>query len=268
MSGIPVESTEADVTDGSAHEAEQDANEEVIARVEERTARQRVPGAFDIAFLSGREDVTELVLVRHGQQSYDPNGPAGELIDPPLSRLGHSQAKLVGMRLSTERIDAVYASPLQRALITGQEIARHHRLDPIVVDDLREVEVFRDVPPDRTPLDYVGRLSLIGTRARMVQEKSWDVYPYSESSAEFRKRVINAIEGIIAVHPGQRIAVACHGGVINTYVGHIIGSRFDMFFRPAHTSINIVAGAEGIRALYRLNDVQHLETAEGSFHSL
>ena len=36
-----------------------------------------------------------------------------------------------------------------------------------------------------------------------------------------------------------------------------------MFFRPAHRSVHIVAGAEGIRALYSLNDVRHLMTAEG-----
>jgi broad specificity phosphatase PhoE len=243
-------------------------NEEAARRIDERAAKQRVPGAFDIAFLSGAEHVTELLLVRHGQQTYDPNGRAAELIDPPLSELGQSQARLVGMALSIENIDAVYASPLQRALITGQEIARHHRLEPTVLPDLREVEIFRDVPPDRTPVDYIGRLQLAGTRHRMVQEKTWDVYPYSESSHEFRKRVINAIEGIIVLHPNQRVVVACHGGVINAYVGHIVGSRYDMFFRPAHTSINVVAAGGGIRALYRLNDTAHLTTAEGLFHSL
>ncbi len=244
------------------------ANEAVIAEVEERAAKQRVPGAFDIAFLSGRADVTELVLIRHGQQSFDPNGPVAEMIDPPLSTLGRSQAKLVGMALSTERIDAVYASPLQRALETGREVARHHRLEPIVLDDLREVEVFRDVPRDRTALDFIGRIVLVGTRQRMVTEKSWDVYPYSESSHDFRRRVINVIEGIIATHSAQRVAIACHGGVINAYVGHVIGSRYDMFFRPAHTSISVVAAGDSIRALYTLNNAQHLQNAEGDFHSV
>jgi broad specificity phosphatase PhoE len=80
--------------------------------------------------------------------------------------------------------------------------------------------------------------------------------------------VVNAIEGIMVSHPDQRVVVACHGGVINAYIGHIIGSRYDMFFRPAHTSINVVAGGEGRRALFRLNDVHHLMTTEGSFHSV
>ncbi len=244
------------------------ADEAVGQAVDEQAVRQRMPAPFDIAFLSGRKDVTELLLVRHGQQDYDPTGPVSQLINPPLSDLGRTQARLVGEALSTRRIDHVYASPLRRAHDTGIEIARHHRLEPIVVDDLQEVGVFRDVPPDKTPLEHIGRLALVGTRQRMVVEKSWDVYPFSESSYEFRKRVINAIEGIILTHPGDRLAIACHGGVINAYVGHIIGSKYDMFFRPAHTSINVVAAAEGIRALYTLNDASHLMTTEGSFHSV
>lgn len=249
-------------------EREEESNEEAIEQIEERAARQRVPGAFDIAFLSGQEDVTEVILVRHGQQEFDPNGTVSEFVDPPLSELGRSQARLVGMALSTEKIDAVYASPLQRALETGKEIARHHRMEPIVVDDLKEVAIFRDVPADRTPLDFIGRIPLTGTRHRMVYEKSWDVYPFSESSAEFRRRVVNAVEGIILAHPNERVVVACHGGVINTYIGHIIGSKYDMFFRPAHTSINVIGAGNGIRALYRLNDTHHLVNAEGDFASV
>jgi broad specificity phosphatase PhoE len=114
----------------------------------------------------------------------------------------------------------------------------------------------------------IGRERLAGIRQRMIVEKSWDVYPYSESSFSFRKRVINAIEGIIATHQNQTVVIACHGGVINAYTGHVIGAKYDMFFRPAHTSINIVAAGGAIRALYRLNDAHHLQTAEGSFHSL
>lgn len=256
------------MSEHSGIEDEQTANEQALREADEQSARQRIPGPFDIAFLSNTENVTELLLVRHGQQEYDVNGPVSELLDPPLSALGREQACLVGAALSTERIDAVYASPLQRALDTGREIARHHRLEPIVIDDLQEIGIFRDVPPDRTPLEFIGPRLLAGVRQRMVAEKCWDVYPYTEPSHDFNKRVINAIEGIMVTHAGERVVVACHGGVINAYVGHLIGSRYDMFFRPAHTSINIVAGGDGRRALYRLNDIHHLLTPEGSLHSV
>ena len=249
-------------------DAEEQTNEEAMERADVRAAAQRVPGAFDIAFLSNTEDVSELLLVRHGQQDFDPAGPVAQLLDPPLSTLGEQQARLVGEHLSTQRIDAVYASPLKRAAATGHEIARHHRLEPTILPDLREVGIFEQIPHDQTPLEAIGRLGLAGLRQRMVDEKSWDVYPMSESSHAFRKRVINVIEGIIATHPNQRVAIACHGGVINAYVGHVIGSKYDMFFRPAHTSVNVVGAADGIRALYSLNDITHLRNAEGDFHSV
>ncbi|MGE5595089.1 MAG: histidine phosphatase family protein [Hyphomicrobiales bacterium] len=233
------------------------------------SGRPRSPMVFDRAFLTDAEDVTQVAFVRHGEQHVpDPrSGPWGDTVDPPLSERGKQQAKLVGERFSAELVDAVYASPLKRALDTGQEIARHHRLEPIVVHDLREVEVFRDIPADRSAVDFLGRSLLLGIRERMVREKSWDVYPYSESSAEFRRRTVNAIEAIIAENEGKRVVVACHGGVINAYIGHIIGSPFDMFFRPAHTSVSIVAAGDGIRALQCLNDTHHLTTTEGSFLS-
>ncbi|MCK9518847.1 MAG: histidine phosphatase family protein [Dehalococcoidia bacterium] len=233
------------------------------------TGTPRSPMIFDRAFLTDVEDVTQVVFVRHGEQ-YIPNerrGPVGEMVDPRLSERGEQQARLVGERFSTEKVDAVYASPLRRALETGQQIARHHRLEPIVLNDLREVEVFRDIPSDQSAVDFMGVPLLLGIRERMLREKSWDVYPYSESSFEFRRRTVNAVEAIIAENEGKRVVVACHGGVINAYIGHIIGSPFDMFFRPAHTSVSVVAAGEGIRALHVLNDTHHLRTPEGSFVS-
>lgn len=224
----------------------------------------RPPMVFDRAFLTGVEGVTELIFVRHGEQHIpDPrSGPVGDTFDPPLSERGEQQAKVVGERLSVDRIDVVYASPLKRALETGRQIARHHRLEPIVVNDLREVEIFRDIPADKSAADFLGQGLLLGMRERMLREKKWDVYPYSESSFEFRKRTVNAVESIIAENEGKRVVIACHGGVINAYVGHIIGVDYDMFFRPAHCSMHIVFSGHGVRALQALNDVHHLRTGE------
>ncbi len=230
-------------------------------------SRGRPSGVFDLAFLTGVAEVTQLLLIRHAQQEVDIRGPVGQLFDPPLSETGRLQAELLGEALSVEHIDAVYSSPLRRARETAAAIARHHRLDVVIRDDLREVEIWRDIPPDKTAEEFLGPDLLRGIRERMLVEKVWDVYPYSESSAEFRRRCINGIEAIIARHQGERVAVVCHGGVINAYVGHIIGSRYDMFFRPAHTSVSVVAAGQGRRALHSLNDVHHLRTAEGELRT-
>jgi probable phosphoglycerate mutase len=230
----------------------------------------RPPQAFDLAFITGLEDVTEVLLIRHGQQAFDFAGPVGDAVDPPLSERGLMQAEALGQWLSTRPIAAIYASPLRRAFQTAAAVAKGQGRPPesiTVMNDLREVEIFRDIPQDKTAAEFFGRDLLAGMRRRMMVEKSWDVYPASESSLEFRRRAINAVEAVIARHPGERVAVVCHGGVINAYIGHVIGSKYDMFFRPAHTSVSVVAAAEDRRALHALNDLRHLETPEGDLRS-
>ena len=227
----------------------------------------RPPSVFDRAFLTDAEDVTELLLIRHGQQVIDPNAAVSELFDPPLSEQGRLQAKLLGEAYSTKHIDAIVSSPLQRAHETALALASHHNLSVTVVKDLREVEIFRDVPSEKKLSDFLGVEMLKAVRHRMLEERSWDVYPYSESSQEFRKRAINAIEATIATHPTGRVAVVCHGGVINAYLSHIVRSPLDMFFRPAHTAVSIALAGAGRRVLSSLNDVSHLTTTEGHFGS-
>jgi len=233
---------------------------------EEQKARS--PGVFDQAFLTGVAGVTELLLLRHAQQEIDLHGATvGDWIDPPLSGQGRQQARLLGESLSVTRLDGVFASPLKRARETAAEVARHHGLEIRFLDDLREVEVFRDVPPDKTAVEFFGKELLEAVRQRMIEERNWDVYPHSESSYDFRKRAINAVETVIATNAGERIAIVCHGGVINAYLGHIIGSRYDMFFRPAHASVSVAVSGDGRRVLRLLNDTHHLTTAEGDFAS-
>jgi broad specificity phosphatase PhoE len=233
------------------------------------TGKARSPGVFDRTFLIGVDEATEVLLIRHAQQDIDsPEGATvGDWIDPPLSEHGRMQARLVGEALSTLNLNAVFASPLRRARETAEAVAQQHRLEIQTLDDLREVEIFRDVPGDLRAVDFLGEDLLEAVRLRMLHERSWDVYPHSEPSADFRKRAINAVETAIARNAGERIAVVCHGGVINAYVGHIIRSPFDMFFRPAHTSVNTVVAGDERRVLRTLNDIHHLRTAEGDLLS-
>jgi broad specificity phosphatase PhoE len=221
---------------------------------------------IDRVFLTREPAAGELILVRHGQQDLpDPaTAKVGDWIDPPLSETGRAQAQAVGRYLSTERIDAVYSSQLVRANDTGRAIATHHGLDVVVEEDLREIETFRDLPTDVSPLEAVGELRLKGARERFVRHRSWDVYPFGERNAEFRHRTVNVIEGILATHPGQRVVVACHGGVINAFVGEILGLAEAMWFRPAHASIHRVRAHEQTRAVFSLNETHYLRSESAS----
>ena len=64
---------------------------------------------------------------------------------------------------------------------------------------------------------------------------------------------------MIAAHRGQRIAVVCHGGVINSYLAHVLGLAEHSFFYPNYTSIHRVAAAtSGERSIVTVNETAHL----------
>ena len=193
-------------------------------------------------------------------------GPAvtrEEWIDPPLSARGARQAEAVGVGLEAEPIDVVYASPLQRAADTAGAIARPHGLEVHTLAELREIELFRDLPDGKSVPDVLDALLLSGVRERFARERRWDVYPYGETGDELRHRVAMAVEGIIATHAGSTIVVACHGGVINSYVGSVLGiTHEDMWFRPNHASVHRVVAHGDRRVVRSLNEIHHLRSID------
>jgi len=230
------------------------------------TAPSPLPSAspLDRTFLNDLPGVTTLILVRHGRQHFPKRDRpiASDWVDPPLSVAGVRQAELVGRSLAGEHIDVVYSSHLVRAHDTARQVAGHHGLEPVVNKGLREVEVFRDVPAGYGLSDVLSPEEVRLMQERFIVERRWDVYPYSESSAECRTRVVSTIEELIAGNPGRRIVVACHSGVINAYVGHVLGLQEDMFFRPGHASVTRLLALDERRVIQTLNETHHLAAAD------
>ncbi|MDG2113611.1 MAG: histidine phosphatase family protein [Actinomycetota bacterium] len=214
---------------------------------------------IDRAFITNDPQRTELILVRHGQQQFPgPDAAVEDWRDPPLTELGEKQAAAAGQELSEEAVAAVYSSRLSRAHRTGEAVAERHGLDVTVIESLAEIHMFGDLKPHERPLDVMSETELEGARRRFARERRWEVYPYTESSIDFRRRIGNVLEGIIAAHPAQKVVVACHGGVINAFVADFLKVDADMFFRPAHASIHRVLARRERRVVQTLNEMSHL----------
>ncbi len=176
-------------------------------------------------------------------------GPA----DPELSADGRAQAEHLATYLSSEHLDAIYASPLRRAYETAAAIAAFHDLEVVLCDGVAEF--------DRLSSDYIPTEELKAAndpRYHAIINGQWDAE--DETSEEFRSRVVRTIEQLIDVHPGQRIVVVCHGGVINGYLCQVLGlTNPRAFFYPNYTSINRVAAARsGTRSVVTINETPHL----------
>lgn len=215
---------------------------------------------LDPALLRDGTEVTRLVFVRHAQPVGTPEGvvPQGWL-DADLTELGRQQAALVATHLAEAKLAAIVCSHLRRAVQTAEEIATRHSVELEVRPALAEIDVYADTPADVWPADHMGPAAWAEAHERFAREPRWEVFPLGENGTQIRARVAQAIEDLVAEHPGQTLAVVCHGGVINAYLAHILGIDVDMFFLPAHASVSVVlASADGRRVVECLNERHHL----------
>jgi broad specificity phosphatase PhoE len=84
--------------------------------------------------------MVELILVRHGETDWNTEKIFRGRANVALNDVGRRQAALLGDCLSGEKIDAVYAGPLQRAVRTASVIATPHRLEVKIVESLNDLD--------------------------------------------------------------------------------------------------------------------------------
>jgi len=193
----------------------------------------------------------ELLLIRHALpiRREVTEGAA----DPPLSDDGLRQAELLAEYLASEKIDAIYASPLLRAQQTAQPLSIRIGLE--IIDDLGIAEF------DQHSSEYIPVEELKASGDPRLTEFLLGEGDEFDDRDEFRDRVMNSIERIISDHGGDRVAVVCHGGVINLYAGDVLGLNVEGpgFFYPNYTSITRVAASRsGVRSIVTLNETSHL----------
>jgi len=194
----------------------------------------------------------ELLFIRHAlpQRVEGFDGPA----DPELAEAGQHQARHLAEYLGFERIHAVFASPLRRAMQTAEPVAERQSVEVTIADGIAEYD--RE-SSEYIPIEQLKAEGLPGWQDVLTGDvhRTAGVDPH-----EFQTGVIEAVEEIIAAHPGEKVAAVCHGGVINAYITHVLGIADPSgFFYPNYTSIHRIAAARsGERSLLSLNETCHL----------
>jgi probable phosphoglycerate mutase len=202
-----------------------------------------------------------LYLIRHGQASHRATEETvtsrGRVADPPLDETGREQAEVLARRLlKMEPPAALYVSPLRRARETVAPYELATGRSATVVEDLAEwyggdwefmefeeiVVKYPEIP-----------------RRILRQDPLFHLAPGAESSEAFQGRVVRAVEAALAAHPDGDVWIVCHGGVINAFVGMVLGIREqEMFFLPPNTSLNTIRVIGDERAVWFLADDTHL----------
>ncbi len=206
-----------------------------------------------------------IYLIRHGKADHRSSAhtptPRGDTADPPLDATGREQAIALTRRLlMMPDPAAIYCSTLTRARETIAPYLKATGRTATYLDDLAEwhagdweLKEFEELLTEHPEMP-----------ARVLfQDPVFVLAPNSEPVDAFRRRVLGAVEGTLASHPDGDIWVVCHGGVINAYIGHLLGVEDqEMFFLPPNTSINTVKVDGDRRTMWFLGDDTHYTSPE------
>ncbi|WP_293678232.1 histidine phosphatase family protein [uncultured Phenylobacterium sp.] len=188
----------------------------------------------------------ELILVRHGLPER-----REDTSDPPLSNVGHDQARRVAAWLAAEPIDAAYASTMLRARQTAEPFAAQAGHSLTCHDGICE---FDRNSGTYVPMEVLKRENYDAWLRFAQGGHGADIRPFSAT-------VVETLEALIEAHPGQRVAVFCHGGVINVWTAHVLGMAPRLFFEPDYTSIHrFMCARSGQRNVLSLNERAHLRS--------
>jgi probable phosphomutase (TIGR03848 family) len=199
--------------------------------------------------------MTHVLLIRHATNDLQKDGVlAGWTPGVRLNQAGRAQAQALARRLAVVKIEAVYTSPLERALETAEIIAAPHKLPVVARDGLGEVRFGRWTGE---PLEKLRRRRLW----RAVQfAPSTMRFPGGESFTETQTRIVTELEHLRAQHPKQTVAVVTHADVIKAAVAHYAGLHLDLFQRLVigSASLTVLALGGPVPHLACMNDTGHL----------
>jgi broad specificity phosphatase PhoE len=155
--------------------------------------------------------MARLLLVRHGESTWNARGRWQGWADPPLSELGRAQAEAAAPAAAP--VDAVVSSDLQRALTTAELMAAVLEIDAVHVEPgLRERDVGDYTGLTRAEIEERWPGALSQGNASIARNPT-DTR-FGESIEQLAARVNDAIARVAGSFPGQRVLVITHGGVV------------------------------------------------------
>ena len=200
--------------------------------------------------------MTELILVRHGETEWNVAEIFRGRIDIELNETGMKQAALLAEYLADLKIDAIYSSPLKRALKTAEIIVGYHKLDV-------------EIAPGLIDFDY-GKWQ--GLSHQEVKDKYKELYaewiknphqikmPAGESLDEVRERARSVVDDVIAKHDGTVVLVS-HRVVNKALICALLGLDNSHFWniRQDTCGMTTFTYENGRFILTKHNDISYLK---------
>ena len=183
-------------------------------------------------------DATLVLFVRHGQTPTTGKILPGRAAGLHLSDAGRQQAERAAERLKVlTKVDAVYASPLERAKETAAPIAKALGLRTSIDKGLLECDFG----------DWTG-----AELKKLMKKPEWSTvqrapstfrFPNGESFTEMQTRMVGAVDRLRAAHRGGVVVCVSHADPIKAVLAHAMGTHLDLFQRIVVSTCSVSAVA-------------------------
>src|SRR5438067_6062007 len=179
---------------------------------------------------------TLVLLVRHGQTPTTGKVLPGRAMGLHLSDEGRKQAQAVAERLAALRkVDAVYASPLERTRETAAPIAKVRGLRVRTDRGLLEVDIGQWTGWELKKAAKTEEWKTVQKRPSAFR------FPGGESFLEMQGRIVDTIERIRAEHPGGTVVAVSHADPIKAAAADAVGTPLDLFQRIVISPCSVTA---------------------------
>jgi broad specificity phosphatase PhoE len=205
--------------------------------------------------------MTKFILARHGETLWNVEKVYRGRTDVDLDEVGIKQAELLGKYLNKWELEAIYSSPLKRALDTANIIARYQKVSVHVAEGLID-------------FDYGEWQSLPEQEAKRLYptlHNEWHNNPHKvtmpsgESLEDVRKRAIEVVNDVLSKCQGSVVLVS-HRVVNKVLICSLLGLDNSHFWNIKQDvgGITIFNYVEGRFVLTRHNDTSHLKELQKS----
>lgn len=202
--------------------------------------------------------MTRIYVIRHCEAQGNKDGKFQGRVDSGISENGIAQLKLLEEKFKNIHLDAIYSSPLKRAVFTADAVNKYHGLEIKLENELREIDggefegnFWKDLP------------TLFPESAKLWVNDPARFYTQSgESMTDVYERVTTAVKNIAKRQENRTVAVVSHGCSIRNILCYAKYNSIDNINKVKwcdNTGVSLIEfDADFNPALVYENDTSHL----------
>ena len=177
-------------------------------------------------------------LIRHGEHDWLKRGIAGRTAGVELNEEGRRQAEGLAERFKGTRFDAIFASPMERAVQKAEPLAKKLSMEVRIAPEITELDFG----------EWNGR-----TFEELHADPRWEKWnrerttyriPGGELMSEVQERVVGFLVGLHEANADGTFALFSHGDAIRAALCHWLGMPMDLLPR-----LHVDTGSISILAL-------------------